>query len=56
MTYWLVTAEEGDYTMKRLFATQQEACMCAWRWEDDLLDNIQMEKIEHPSPWDNVPF
>jgi hypothetical protein len=56
MTYWLVTADEGDYTMKRLFVTQEEACMCAWRWEDDCLDNIHMEKVEHPALMDDIPF
>jgi hypothetical protein len=54
--YWLVTAEEGDYTHMRMFSNHDKACQQAWRWEDDCLDNIQMERVSYPSSNDDIPF
>jgi hypothetical protein len=43
---WVVTAWEEEYQHQQLFAKEVDAKACASRWEDDLLDSIEVKLVD----------
>jgi hypothetical protein len=56
MHYWLVTAQEDDFTHMRICSSHEKACLQAWRWQDDDLDDIKMEEVTCSASQDDIPF
>ena len=51
--YWLVTASDRGYMRSCICPTHDEACLKAWDWLDECLDDINVEFIAFK---DEVPF
>jgi hypothetical protein len=43
---WVATAWEEEYQLQRLFAKEEDAQACASRWEDDLLDCVEIRLVD----------
>jgi hypothetical protein len=43
---WLATAWDEEYQHRIMFADYNKALQCVWRWEDDCLDNVELELID----------
>jgi len=52
---WLATAWEEEYQHRIMFADYNKALQCVWRWEDDCLDNIELELVDIMGD-DDFPF
>ena len=52
---WLATAWQDDYQHRIMFADYNKALQCVWRWEDDCLDDIELELVNIMGD-DDLPF